>query len=410
MRRLGGRREPEGASRAGEAPARPRSSGAAAEAGGTGLAIEARSEAEAFVTQTVDGQPVRLSDAVRAIPAECRERPTARGLRVLAWDVGMYAVALALLWSDEPWRLVAGWSLAGVAIAALFVLGHDAAHGALFTSPRLCGFVGRLAMLPSLHAYSVWAWGHNRVHHAFTTCRDIDAVWHPTTPAEWATATPRRRLQHRLEWSRFGAGPYYARAIWWRQIIRAPAPRGRQAEFRRDRRLVLGYALLVSVALAGVGFHRYGSVEGMLWLWCKMFAVPWALWNVLIGRTVYLHHIHPAILWTGRGRWSKLRAQLEGTTAFAMPRWVDALSHNIFHHVAHHVDPRIPFYHLPEASRALQQRFGPAMHARPYTRGDYRRITRRCKLFDFERATWLDYPSPVLVPAPGRERPSAVPQ
>jgi omega-6 fatty acid desaturase (delta-12 desaturase) len=337
-------------------------------------------------------RPVRISDAVKTIPAPCRERSTARGVLVLARDLGSYAVAIALLTSDHPLSLIVGWPLAGITIASLFVLGHDAAHGALFDSPRLCRIVGRLAMLPSLHAYAPWAYGHNRVHHAFATCGGLDAVWHPMTPTEWESASPLRRLLHRLEWSCVGAGPYYARAIWWRQLVRAAAPRGQQAAFRRDRQLVLAYFLLFSAILVGLGIMRYGSVLGVGWIWVKVFAGPWLLWNVLIGWTVYLHHIHPSIRWAQRGRWTKVRGQIEGTTELAMPRWVDFVSHNIFHHVAHHVDPRIPFYHLPAASRALRRRFGATIPARSYDLRDYGRITRRCKLFDFDREVWLRYP------------------
>lgn len=136
-------------------------------------------------------------------------------------------------------------------------------------------------------------------------------------------------------------------------------------------------------------------LAGVAWVWGTVFAVPWLLWNVLIGWTVYLHHIDPSIAWSRRGRWSKLRGQLDGTTTLDMPRWVDLLSHNVFHHVAHHVDPRIPFYHLPAASRALRARFGATIRSRRYDLRDYARITRRCKLFDFDRERWVIYPTRV---------------
>jgi omega-6 fatty acid desaturase (delta-12 desaturase) len=343
---------------------------------------------------------VRLADAAKTIPAPCRERSTARGLGVFGRDVAVYAIAVvALLWSDNPWVLVVGWPLAGLAIASLFVLGHDAAHGALFVNPRLCRVVGQLAMLPSLHAYAVWVYGHNRIHHAFTTCGDLDPVWNPMTPVDWEAATPLQRLLHRVEWSCIGAGPYYGRVIWWQQIMRSAAPRAQHAAFRRDRLIVLGYFLLFSAALAGIGLQRHGSAAGIAWVWCKVFAVPWILWNFQIGWTVYLHHINPSIPWSRRSRWTKFRGQIEGTTEFDMPRWLDFFGHNIFHHVAHHVDPRIPFYHLPEASRALRGRFGAVMHSRRYGLREYGRITQRCKLFDFDREVWLRYPNRSAGPA-----------
>lgn len=72
-------------------------------------------------------------------------------------------------------------------------------------------------------------------------------------------------------------------------------------------------------------------------------------------------------------------------------RFINLFMHNIFLHVPHHVDVRIPFYGLPRAVEALRERHGDVLRQRPYRIRDYVRTTRACKLFDFDRGIWSDY-------------------
>ena len=125
-------------------------------------------------------RPTGLKPVLDVIPDDCYERSTVRGLGLVARDLIIYGLAVAgLAMTDNPLLLVPLWFLAGLAVSGLFVIGHDAAHGALFDSDRLNGFIGRLTMLPSLHATEVWIFGHNRVHHGHTLRQGMDFVWHP---------------------------------------------------------------------------------------------------------------------------------------------------------------------------------------------------------------------------------------
>jgi len=330
--------------------------------------------------------------AVAALPTSCYEKPTWKGLLYLARSIAMYAVALgALVATDHPLALTVLWPLAGLCISALFVLGHDAAHGALFRSQWLCALVGRIALLPGLHAYSAWVLGHNRIHHVHTNRRGIDFVWHPVTPEEYAALPRWARLRHRLEWSVWGAGAYYLRVVWWHRMMRfVPPPRFRRA-FRRDRALICAYAAVMSATVVGLGFAHYGSATGAAWMWCKLCALPWMAWNYFIGATVYIHHVGPDVPWHTPQGWTRFKGQVEATTHFVASRWYNAFAQNIHLHVAHHVDPSIPFYNLPAAEDALQRAFAPALPSRPLRLRDYVQATRRCKLYDFARGKWCGY-------------------
>ncbi len=206
-------------------------------------------------------------------------------------------------------------------------------------------------MLPSLHATELWVFGHNRVHHGHTLRQGMDFVWHPVTPAEFASMGRLARLRHRLEWGPFGAGAYYLREVWWNKMVRFPPPQRWRKVMRRDQAIVLGYVvatLAASLALEGVGG---------LWLFTKVVVIPFLLFCQVIGWVVHVHHISPEIRWWPRREWNRFRGQVEGTTVMWGPPGWELFFHWIMVHLPHHVDMAIPCYHLPEAARAIAVAF-----------------------------------------------------
>ncbi len=330
---------------------------------------------------------------MRVIPAACYENPTWKGVAWLARDLAVYAALVtALILVDSFWLLVPLWILTGLAISGLFILGHDAAHGALFKSGRLNYLLGQFGMLPSLHLYEAWVFGHNRIHHGHTTREIMDYVWHPLSPEQYAALSTTGKLLHRLKWSSLGGGIYYMHEIWWQKMVWNFQPPERvRGAVRRDQLVVGGYAALVSGALLVGGYLGGGGLSGALWMWFKVFAMPFLLWNYSIGIAVYVHHICQDIPWHKRRDWDKFTGQVKGTTVIYMPAWLNFFYHNIFLHVAHHVDMRIPFYGLPAATEALRERYGDEIVVRGYGLRDYLETTKNCKLFDFEQGLWLRY-------------------
>ncbi len=333
-----------------------------------------------------------LAMVIEKIPAAAYENPTWKGLLYFARAVAMHAAVLAgLAATDSAWLLVPLWVLSALTASGLFIIAHDSAHNALFKSERLCWWVGQLAMLPSLHIYESWVLGHNRIHHGHTVRGGMDFVWQPLTPEQYRALSPLARLRHRVEWSAVGAGLYYMRDIWWNKMIRLDPPAKLADAIRYDTRVLAGEALLVALALGALGFSSYGTLGGAVWTWIKLFVVPWLLFNWVIGWAVYVHHIDPEIRWLPRSAWSKFQAQMQGTTILRAPWALNLFFHNIFLHVPHHVDMRLPFYGLPAASEAILRNFGDVVKEKRLSLRAYLRAVRECKLYDFERGRWLRY-------------------
>lgn len=335
---------------------------------------------------------VSLNDVRAIIPAECYERPTGRAVVALVQAGVLHIAALVgLALTDRWYLLVPLWLLAGLGVSGLFVLGHDASHKALLRSNRANRLVARLCMIPSAHVEAAWDLGHNRIHHGYTARQGFDFVWHPATPEEYASLGWYARLQHRLEWSWVGSGAYFLRTVWWQKMMRFRSDDKRGLVIRKDKRFLLAAEAVLVLVAAAIGLWRGGVLQA-IWMPVKLLVVPFLLFTHIIGWTVYVHHISPEIRWWPRRQWSQFKGQMEATTILRLPRFVNLLwFHNIFVHVPHHVDARIPFHALPRAAKAIVANFPDVVRTQKFRMRDYLRATRTCKLYDFERGVWLPY-------------------
>lgn len=341
---------------------------------------------------TLAGPPETLRGARNVIPTQCYSRPAGRAAWTIVRSVAVYAVVVALLVvTDAIWLLVPLWVIAGLALSSLFILAHDAAHGALFGNDRANATLGRLLMLPHLHVYSGWVVGHNRLHHGHTLRETADFVWHPSTVDEYRALSPLGKLRHRVEWGPLGAGLYYTRVVWWQKMMTTNAPAKHRAKVRADLTLVIAYAVATTALAVTLGTVVGGSLTAGLWMALKVLVIPWAMFMTIIGWTVYVHHIAVDMKWWARPTWNGFHGQVEGTTILHVTPALNFFLLNIFVHTPHHVDTRIPFHALPEAGDAIVDAYGDAVTEKPLRMRDYVHNVRRCKLYDFEQQTWLPY-------------------
>lgn len=158
--------------------------------------------------------------AIRAMLRRFRTKSDAFATWIFAVDALVYlaATAAAIRFHASPWGAAAG-ALAGLGIAMLFVVGHDACHGSFTSRRRWNAVIGRLAFVPSLTPFSAWDIGHNRTHHVYTNLKSKDYVWAPLSKAEYDDFSWRRRLLERAYRTPPGVGLYYAVEIWWKRLF-----------------------------------------------------------------------------------------------------------------------------------------------------------------------------------------------
>jgi omega-6 fatty acid desaturase (delta-12 desaturase) len=333
-----------------------------------------------------------LKPVIDAIPASIYENPTWKGMTYFLRDSAIYASLTALLvFVTNPFLVLTIEVVMVLAVTGLFVVAHDCAHGALFNSRRKNVAIGKIAMLPSWHVFEAWVLGHNRIHHAFTVRQGYDFVWHPVTPEEYDAKSRGGKVLHRVEWSWMGTGLYYLKEVWWHKMIAFKPPARWVKQIRNDRILVGAFVIVMGVGFGLLGYSRTHSFYGALWLVTRAEVLPFLGFNVMIGSVVHVHHVQTDIRWWKRGEWTKFRGQMEGTTVLRVPKGLNFFFHWIMIHTPHHVDMRIPMYNLEKAAKAIEKAFPDVVHDEKWRFGDFRRATKSCKLYDFERGHWMTY-------------------
>ena len=212
-------------------------------------------------------------------------------------------------------------------------------------------------------------------------------------------------------WYRFLRTPIGLSSYWttgnWIPYLLFPPGAGlgsRRPQFRFDRLLVLGFAAALFAALyaltrAAGGWSRAEPV-GPAGVALLGLVAPYLVWSYLVGLVDLVHHTHPrAICFSNRGEWDYYTANVRSTTHMVLPLGLNWLSHNIFEHTAHHVDPRVPLYHLPDAQDRLEAVYTADVPVERLTPGYVLGLMRTCRLYDYERRQWLDYDGTPTTPA-----------
>lgn len=328
---------------------------------------------------------------LRSILSAYASPNTALALGIVITDLLIYCGAIAgVIFLDNLALRLLCCFVAGSMIASLFVIGHDAAHQAFTGSRTLNKIIGRIVFLPSLHNYGLWCNEHNRIHHQSTNVKNLDS-WSPFSKQEYDALPGWRRNLEKFYRSVPGIGFYYMIERWWKNKFYP-------FEGVVDGRGSVGwdFALLVFYLGSYLGllvyFGRALDHTNPFELILLGFVVPFLNWNFMMGFTVYQHHTNELIPWSrSLGERDEMGGQEDFTVHVRYPKWYDLFGHNIMHHVAHHVDPRIPLYHLVDAQKRLAEVMADRLHTIPFTVGGFLNTLKTCKLYDYERHRWLDF-------------------
>lgn len=282
--------------------------------------------------------------------------------------------------------------LIALQMARLFIIGHDACHQSLTPSRSLNRVVGRIAFLPTLTPYSLWEIGHNLAHHGYSNLKGKDSVWVPFSPTEYLSLSPSRRLMERIYRSGLGHGLYYLIELWWKKLYFPSAKEvgGQRSIFIKDGWLV---TLFFSAWMAFIYFISFDNDKSFLISLFFGFALPFFLWNTLMGFVIFVHHTDPEVKWyEDTQEWASKTPYLTSTVHMKIPV-LGALLHNIMEHPAHHLDMSIPFYQLQKAQNKLLAVAGPWMVTKNLTWKSYWNCVKRCKTFDYSNSRWCDFPA-----------------
>ncbi len=337
-------------------------------------------------------EPMPHRKVIRSWTNPFAQRDNWHAFVLLAIDYVLFGalVAGAVLFSAWWLQLLCGLA-AGFVIGRLFIIGHDACHMSLTPNRKLNQWLGRIAFLPSLTAYSLWDVGHNVIHHGYTCLKGVDFVWEPLTKEEYDALNPGQRFLQKLYRSGWFPGLYYMIEIWWKREF---FPNKKHMPTRRpvflwDNILVSAFAVLWLVAVTALAM----AFQQPVWQAILFGAVvPFLFWVTMIGFVVYVHHTHEKVSWQkDKSSWSKAAPFVSTTVHLTFPFKIGAMMHHIMEHTAHHVDMTIPLYKLKDAQNRLEEMLPGRIVVQPFSWNWYFDTARKTKLYCFERHCWTDF-------------------
>ena len=282
----------------------------------------------------------------KSIVARYQEPAVWRGI----WQIVNTLVPYAALWylmylslSVSYWLTVPLGLIAAGFLVRVFIIFHDCGHGSFFKSRVANDIVGIVAGVICFTPYYRWRWEH-AVHHS--SSGDLDRrgtgdVW-TLTVQEYLEASRWKRIAYRLARNPFILFVIAPVALFL-VIERLP---GRKGGGLRERLSVHVTNLLI--LLVAFGMSRFMGWKAYLILQAILISVAGSAGVWLF----YVQHQFEDVYWERREGWDYVKAALQGSSFYKLPRILQFFSGNIgFHHI-HHLSPRIPNYHLEKCHRS----------------------------------------------------------
>ncbi len=273
-----------------------------------------------------------------------RQPSLARSLGQLATSVVPYVAGIlamgAISQASYLLSMLLALPTAGFLIR-IFIIFHDAGHGSFFRTSRwnraVGYFTGILAFTPFQH------WTHlHAMHHA--SAGDLDRrglgdVW-TMTVQEFVDAPRAVRLAYRVFRNPcvlFGLIAPLSFLLNHRFPRTNVSSRSNWAIMWTN----LGVALFVAAMSLPFGFVDFVLVFTPVFVAASM-AGTWLF---------YVQHQFEDAYWSRREGWDFAAAALQGSSYLKLPRVLQWFTGNIGLHHIHHLNPRIPNYHLERAHR-----------------------------------------------------------
>ncbi|WJH36963.1 fatty acid desaturase [Paenibacillus sp. CC-CFT747] len=259
------------------------------------------------------------------------------GPLLLLWYITYLSLSISYILTIPLALVTAGF------VVRTFILFHDCCHQSFFRSRRANDILGTLTGILTLVPYQQWKHSHS-VHHATSSNLDkrgVGDMWLLTVD-EYAAAPLRRRIAYRLYRNplvMFGLGPLSVFLIEYRFNRRGARRKERLNTYVTNAGIVLLYASLIQL----IGWQAFLLVQGPVFFFSGLLGI-WLF---------YVQHQFEDSYFEKEDEWSFVKAAVEGSSYYKLPKPLQWITGNIgFHHV-HHLNPKVPNYHLEKAHEAV---------------------------------------------------------
>ncbi|WP_339173961.1 fatty acid desaturase [Solibacillus sp. FSL R5-0691] len=257
---------------------------------------------------------------------------------VLIWGAGY------VLLQYSPWFTALCSILASGFVIRAFIIFHDCTHGSFFKSKKANAIIGNITGIVTSFPYEKWKREHT-IHHATSSnldkrgIGDIDML----TVDEYLEKSKLSRLGYRLYRNplvMFGLGPLFMVLILNRFNRKDAKRKERLNTYFNNIALLIICTTLILI----FGWSTFLLVHGLT----LFVAGALGIW------LFYIQHTYEDSYFEVDSEWDYVKAAVEGSSYYKLPKVLQWITGNIgFHHV-HHLSPRVPNYKLEDAHESIK--------------------------------------------------------
>lgn len=258
----------------------------------------------------------------------------------------------------------------------LFIFFHDCTHGSFVATAKGNDFFGNLLSLFVFTPYVQWKIEHS-IHHSTVGNLDergIGDIWTMTVGEYEASSKPKRFIYRLFRHPAFlfTIAPVFKFVV----LNRLPKVRRGSKEVKNywHLNIALGlYSALMIYLFGWQGFLLYQLLivamasSGGLWLF-------------------YVQHQFEEVYWADEDEWDLVEAALKGSTYYKLPAVLEWFTGYIGYHHIHHLNARIPNYHLQTCYKEIIE----LQHIKTVTLGESFKLA-TLALYDEKRHQLMTY-------------------
>ncbi len=289
---------------------------------------------------------------------------------IISWILAYLALDISI------WLTIGFSAIAAGFVVRTFIIFHDCTHGSFFKNKKANAVVGTITGILTLFAYEKWKREHS-IHHASSgnlDKRGVGDIW-VMTIEEYVEATKWERFKYRMYRNplvMFGFGPLFLVLISSRFNRKDARKKERNNTYLINISLVVIYTLLI----LAIGWQSFLIVQGTT----MFIAGALGIW------LFYVQHTFEDSYFEDESEWDYVKAAVEGSSYYKLPKVLQWVTGNIgFHHV-HHLSPRVPNYNLEKAHDST-----PPLHQATTITIKSSLKSLRYKVYDAENKTFVTF-------------------
>ncbi|MGM9987637.1 MAG: fatty acid desaturase [Bacillaceae bacterium] len=230
-------------------------------------------------------------------------------------------------------------TVAALLLTRIFIIFHDCCHYSFFKNRKANRIVGTITGILTMFPYNQWQHDH-AIHHATSgnlDKRGVGDIWMLTVD-EYIALSSFDKLKYRLYRNpivMFGLGPIYKFLI---------TNRFNDKDANRKERMNTYITNVGIVAMVGLGCYLVGW-QAFLLVHGPIFFIAGVAGIWLF----YVQHTFEDAYFEEDKDWEYVKAAVEGSSFYKLPKVLQWLTGNIGYHHVHHLSPRVPNYKLEQA-------------------------------------------------------------